>query len=170
MSHWILFQDKVWRTDTPEAQGMRSKFCAKMRQYTNRVWKPQSDAVDNKSEVTKVIFHTLDSFVWEFVTGEYQSDDTPVNVADLYLCFCRCPILASKRAHSTSGAAAASRRQKQGMPVQWRSSGGEQWNGSAWRSSGGSGGGGGTWSGGAWSGATWSDSAWHPGSGGGGAV
>ena len=58
-----------------------------MRQYTNRVWKPQSEAVDNKSEVTEVISHTLDSFVWEFETGEYQSDVTPVNVADLYFLF-----------------------------------------------------------------------------------
>ena len=72
-----------------------------MRQYRNRVWNPQCDAAENKSEVTEVIFHTLDSFVWEFVTGEFQSDDdeTPVNVADLYLLFCRCPIFASIVAH-----------------------------------------------------------------------
>ena len=158
-----FLNDKQWRTDTHEAEGKRSNFCAKMRQYRNRVWNPECDAADNKSEVIEVIFHTLDSFVWEFVTCDYQSDDTPVNVADLYFLFCRCPILASKRAHSTSGAGSASRHQKQKQ-----GSGGEQWKGSTW--SGGATWSDSAWSGGTWSGATWSDSAWHSGSGGGDAV
>ena len=71
-----------------------------MRTHENTVWKPTSGVGDNKGSTAQITFHSLDSLVWEFVT-EYNILD--VTFADLYLFFCKCPILAYKRTHSTSG-------------------------------------------------------------------
>ena len=79
-----------------------------MHQNNNKVWKPTSGNRDNKISMTEILFHSLDSFVWEWVASGAEHDDG-VNFGDLYVLFCKCPTLAFKRTHSTSGMGAAER-------------------------------------------------------------
>ena len=74
-----------------------------MRKYENRVWHPIGESDDNQSEVVEYSFHSLETLVWEFAMS-HGSDMVPdINLADLYFFFCKCPILACKRGHSTAG-------------------------------------------------------------------
>ena len=74
---------------------------------------------NSKSYVTEVRFHTLDTLVWDFVQRRPNDAKNFVNFADLYLYFCKCPIFASKKSHSTSGVPSGRRRMKEGKPVQY---------------------------------------------------
>ena len=88
--------------------GRALTFCSGMRHHNNKVWKPTSGDRDNKSSVAESILHSLDSFCWEWAACGARDDDD-VTFGDLYVFFRKCPILAFKRTHSTSGKGAAER-------------------------------------------------------------
>ena len=82
--------------------------CKEVSQYSSKVWKPTSPEGDKKSSVAEILFHCLDSFVLEWVASGAQHDDDVI-FGDLEVFFRKCPILAFKRTHSTSGKGAAER-------------------------------------------------------------
>lgn len=98
------FKDKWWRDDAARgASEARRKFITSMRPHANNVWQPTSPA-GFKSNTALIVFHSLDSLVWDFIQ---RTDIDDVTFADLYHFFCRCPLLAYKRTHSTSGKGSA---------------------------------------------------------------
>ena len=112
----LFFNDKWWRKDAASgASELRHDYIRHLRQHGNNIWTPLSDAEDNNSARVSITFHSLDTLVWEFITSETAMRKDHFNFADIYRCFTRCPLLAFKRAHSTSGAPSQRRRkEKQG--------------------------------------------------------
>ena len=102
-----MFKDKWWRDDAARgASEYRQEFIQYMSPHANTVWKP-TDASGRKSATARITFHSLDSLLWEFVGSD---DIEGITFADLYLFYCRCPVLAFKRTHSTGGKPSLSRR------------------------------------------------------------
>jgi hypothetical protein len=63
-----------------------------------------SCGAENTSRKLEMTFHSLDSFVWEYLnSGMNTKTPQPVNLADIYYLFCKCPLLAKRRQHSSSG-------------------------------------------------------------------
>ena len=126
-----FFKDKWWRNTSSAASGAgrgfatkcrvhRLKFIQKMRQCEKTVWKPTSDGDDNRSRTNEITFHSLDSLVWSLLTDTSGSVDDlgDTTFADVYLFFCRCPLLAYKRHHSTPGRVSREKSQRQkGQPA-----------------------------------------------------
>ena len=98
-----MFKDKWWRGNHPAAAGTRSDFIYYMRGLENRVWMPTSDE-GTRSRRCRITWHSLETLVWSFVTA-YTGDFEDVNFGDLYLFFCRLPLLTHTRPHSTGGKA-----------------------------------------------------------------
>ena len=94
-----FFKNKWWRDDAASgAREARDQFIAEMWGYPNAVWRPSGGETSQTCQIT---FHSLDSLVWEVVQSPMLGED--VTFADLYLFYCRCPILARTRTHSTAG-------------------------------------------------------------------
>ncbi len=99
-----MFKDKWWREDVQGAEQCRTDFIEFMRQHPNRIWKPIPGSTKSYADV--ITWHSLESLVWNYVTSPAPED---ITFADLYLFFCRCPLLTVKRTHSTAGKGAAER-------------------------------------------------------------
>ena len=99
-----MFKDKWWRQDVRGAEQYRTNFIEFMRQHPNRIWKPIPGSTNSYANV--ITWHSLESLVWNYVTSPAPED---ITFADLYLFFCRCPLLTCKRTHSTAGKGAAER-------------------------------------------------------------
>ena len=96
-----MFKEKWWRKNTMAAAEHRSEYIAYMHGFQHRVWNPTNDD-GTSSRRCRITWHSLESLVWSFVTT-YTSDFDDVNFGDLYLYFCRLPLLTHVRQHSTSG-------------------------------------------------------------------